>query len=101
MFRTVKSKPINYNELRQMYVGMIKNITCNDIINSKRGTTRGNQLIVYELDNKIIQYHVALNKYTNSCGHNFDDVVVKRFNINQSETLPTTDDNDILFLDDV
>ena len=40
LFRTKKSKPTTHGELMKLYIGIIKHITCNDLIGSKQNRKR-------------------------------------------------------------
>jgi hypothetical protein len=84
LFRTQKKKPNNYKELKKLYVGIIKSITCNDIITSKRNKKRtgGNRdENDYKLDVDFIKLHLELNKYKNKNMTGFSTVFIDMFNI--------------------
>jgi hypothetical protein len=84
LFRSQKAKPTTYEELKQMYVGIIKSITCNEIINTSRNKSRTKSntkrdTTEYKLNNELIQYHIKLNKHNNKHGRNFHDAFVEMF----------------------
>ena len=84
MFRASKQKPTTYKELKKLYVGIIKNITCADIISSKQiGKSKDGKRkdYAYTLDSSLIEYHLELNKYMNRNALHFHTAFVERFGI--------------------
>jgi hypothetical protein len=75
LFRSVKQKPKNYNELRKMYIGIIKSITINEIIISKRINERTDKRGEYEhkLNKELIKKHLDLNQLKNKTGSGFHE----------------------------
>jgi hypothetical protein len=76
LFRSVKQKPTNYSELRQLYIGIIKNITVNDIVESKRinGRAEGKRgEYRYTLNKDLINKHLELNQIKNKDSHGFHE----------------------------
>jgi len=76
LFRSVKEKPTNYNELRKMYITIIKNITVNDIVISKRIHERAEGKrgeYEYSLNKKLIKQHLELNNLKNKGSLGFHD----------------------------
>jgi hypothetical protein len=84
VFKTQKSKPTNYKELKKLYVGIIKSITFNEIktrkrVNVRSGGRRGEYDYIIDVD--LIKYPLELNKYKNKNCHGFSSVYVDMFNI--------------------
>ena len=75
LFRSVKQKPKNYNELRKLYIGIIKSITINEIIISKRINERTDKRGEYEhkLNKELIKKHLDLNQLKNKTGSGFHE----------------------------
>ena len=100
LFRTSKSKPTTYYELRKMYVGIIKHMTCNELVTAKQNKKRlegKRDAIEYTLNKELIEYHLELNKYMNGkkCFH---DKFIEMFNIdvqvmNDSDKVEFINDN--------
>lgn len=60
LFRTAKKKPTTFQELRQLYVAIIKHSTCSDIIISKQCSNGERRKQYNNCSNKeLIQLHVA------------------------------------------
>jgi ferredoxin-fold anticodon binding domain-containing protein len=97
LFRTQKKKPTDYKELKKLYVGIIKSITRNEIITSKRNKKRtgGNRdENDYKIDNDFIIKHLELNKYKNKNMTGFSKVFIEMFNIDVTPT--ETQDTDFI-----
>jgi len=66
LFKTEKRKPTNYHELKKMYVGMIKSVSCNKLIGAtrikKRSSGKRDQYD-HSLNMELIQDHLTLNHY--------------------------------------
>jgi hypothetical protein len=80
LFRTKKSKPTTHGELMKLYVGIIKNITCNDIIGSKQNRKRTGgrrNEIDYQLNIDLIKLHLELNRYSNRTGKDFNPDIME------------------------
>ena len=93
VFRTTKTKPSNSDELRKLYISIIKNITNNNIITTTRINTRKEGKrgqYTYSLNKELIIRYLELNKFTNPQSKQFMSVFVKE----------AVDDN-IEFIDDV
>ena len=78
LFRSVKQKPTNFNDLKKMYVGIIKNITVNELIVSKRNHERTDGKrgeYEYSLNKDLIKRHLDLNKLKNRDSLGFHDAL--------------------------
>ncbi|MDD4838829.1 MAG: hypothetical protein PHX99_06470 [Synergistaceae bacterium] len=81
IFRISKSKPKNYYELIIMIVGMIKHITCPNMIISTQKKIKNKYYNMYNFDIEYIKFHLILNLYSN-CDHNyFYHSIIKMCNI--------------------
>lgn len=84
VFRITRDKPKTYNELRSIYISMIRNITTGDLLKSERIKSRKEgkrDFMTYNLDNDYIQYHLELNKFYNTDCTHFHDSFVTKYNI--------------------
>ena len=80
VFRTTKAKPTNKDELRKLYISIIKNITNNEIVITKRINTRKEGKrgqYTYFLNNELINRYIELNKFTNLHSKHFMNGFVK------------------------
>jgi len=78
LFRSAKQKPTNYGDLRKMYVGIIKNITVNDIVVSKRVNERKEgkrREYVYSVNKELLKQHLELNNLKNKTSVGFHDAL--------------------------
>lgn len=78
-FRNTKQQPKTYDELRSIYVSMIKHITTNDIIESKQSKSRKDNMRdkrVYTLNNEMIKYHLDLSNYNNPNNLNYHEDII-------------------------
>ena len=86
IFRISKPKPKDYEELRKIYVTMIKHVTSNDLIKSfqsKQKETRDER--IYKINNEFIQFHLKLNNFSNIYNRNFHDEIKNKFEIIETE----------------
>jgi hypothetical protein len=84
VFRITRDKPKTYNELRSIYISMIRNITTGDLLKSERIKSRKEgkrDFMTYNLDNDYIQHHLELNKFYNTDCTHFHDSFVTKYNI--------------------
>ena len=82
IFRITREKPTNYSQLRGVYISMVRNISNNDLLKSERSMKKENRKqTLYNIDDDYIQYHLDLNKYTNTACTNFHDSFVTKYNI--------------------
>lgn len=82
IFRITKNKPKNNNELKKIYVGMLKNIFGSlNIIKSDRLQIKNKREYVYSFDNELINklFNVAFKGNNNS----FDDALLKSVDISK------------------
>jgi hypothetical protein len=82
VFRITRDKPKTYNELRSIYISMIRNITTGDLITGKQSMKKETRKqMLYSIDEKTIQHHLELNKFYNTDCTHFDDSFVTKYNI--------------------
>lgn len=84
IFRISKEKPKNHYELIIMIVGMIKHITCSNMITNTRFNFNKIKYLYYEFDNKFIKYHLVLNSYANNDDFYFHQYVTNLLDINNN-----------------
>lgn len=105
VFRTTKERPTKTQDFKSLYISMIKNITCNEIISIIDGTTRKDRTRKYTLNVDLIKKHLKLNKFKNRTCTGFHETFIKQFDIQPDiNDIKTTSnlnylDND-LFIDD-
>jgi hypothetical protein len=104
-FRITRQKPKTKNELFQMYIAIIKNITCPELIISTRKTNNeGKKYMSYQLNFELIKYHIKLNLYSNKYLTNYDETILKMLNIEKPQrtiiNVKKIINNDEIFLDD-
>ena len=93
VFRTTKAKPTDKDELRKLYISIIKNITNNEIVITKRVNTRKEGKrgqYTYSLNHELINRYIELNKFTNLQSKHFINSCVEEV-IN----------DDVEFVDDI
>ena len=106
VFRSKKEKPTNHKQLKQIYVGLIKNITSHDIISSKQLSTKAqrNQR-VYSINEELIQEHLKLYKRYMPTMENIKPCFLKMFDIEVDEVEEEMEfideDDDDEYVDDV
>jgi len=82
VFRITREKPTNYSQLRGVYISMVRNISNNDLVKSERSMKKETRKqTLYSIDDDYIQYHLDLNKYTNTACTHFHDEFVTKYNI--------------------
>jgi hypothetical protein len=81
-FRITRQKPKTKHEVFQMYISIIKNITCPEIIITTRKTNNeGQKYMSYKLNIDLIKHHIKLNLYSNKYLTNYDETILKMLNI--------------------
>ena len=66
---------------------MVRNISNNDLIKSERSMKKETRKqTLYSIDDDYIQYHLDLNKYTNTACTHFHDEFVTKYNIPVAKT---------------
>lgn len=81
VFRISKKKPSNFYELIIAIVGMIKNITCNEIIKQKKFNIDKKQFIYYTFNFDIFCYHLELHSFSNPKYEHISEVIIGLLNI--------------------
>ena len=87
-----KTNPTNINELKQVYVLMIKHMTNTNIISSKRSSTRKNRIYNYFVDDKFIKYHIELNGFSNKYHERYHEHFINKYELitkKHDETIKT------------
>lgn len=88
-----KKDPQNWYELKQLFVSIIKNITCSEYINAERlKTKKDRDIISYSINNDFLEFHFNLLKFRNIELNNFNNIYQKIFNINDIDFID--DEND-------
>jgi len=80
IFRSEKEKPKTYDDLKKIYVGLIKNITGNKLIELKRETKKneeGKKNYNYSVNKKVLDYHLNLYLHKNKNHNNLDSNIFK------------------------
>jgi len=71
-----RKKPTNKQELLKLIVSLIRNITCNDIINSpEREQIKYKQYNKYSINYDLIKFHLELYKYRDSSIMDFHEKI--------------------------
>lgn len=97
-FRNTKDKPSTYDQLRSVYVNMIRHILPSNLIQSHRSKKKENRdKQCYTLNKKLLQYHLELNQYMNPNRVNFHNDIVDMFDI---KVVPITDAKYEIFIND-
>jgi hypothetical protein len=92
VFRTSIKQPTKWNDIKKLYIHIIKNITTHDIIKTERITKDNNRRYKYELNKDIIAECVELNKYNSRFnGENFIEWIQAEYNMKNKEE-PTIND---------
>jgi hypothetical protein len=81
MFRCTKSKPKTMKDFKTLYVGLVKHLAGGIIKTIQKGKKK---VTIYEMNNKLIEYHLELSKWGN-WHNNFHDEFTKRFSIVENE----------------
>jgi hypothetical protein len=85
IFRITQKKPENYNELKKIYISMLRNITSNNLITSSQGTKKENRNErYYKFNDDIIKYHLELNKYINPDRLHFQEYFKNKYDIHET-----------------
>ena len=99
VFRIIRKKPSNNDDLFKLYVSMLRNIMTSDIVVSKKGTTRKSQKITYTLNKDLIKFHIQLNMYANPYLRNFEDDLLTYVGV-EKPIPPKIIQKDDLFIDE-
>ena len=78
LFRSEKEKPETYDDLKKIYAGLVKNITGNKLIETKRETKKdkdGKQNYNYSVNKKVLDYHLNLDLNKNKNHINLDSKI--------------------------
>ena len=69
LFRTKRPKPTTKQDLKQIYITMVKQVAGINIVKTKRSTkineATGKKDTNYLLDTDVIRHHLQLNKFKN------------------------------------
>jgi len=78
--KTEKSIPKNIDDVKKLYVSLLKNITSSDFIKAEY-TDKTKKNRAYNLNIDLIKLHVKTDKYINPTLKNYDDSKLNFFNI--------------------
>ena len=82
VFRITREKPTNYSQLRGVYISMVRNISNNDLITCTQSMKKEKRKqMIYSIDDDYIQYHLDLNKYTNTECKHYHELFTTKYNI--------------------
>lgn len=94
IFRITQKKPENYNELKKIYISMLRNVTNNNLITSSQGTKKEDRNErYYKFNDDVILYHLELNKYSNPERRHFQEYFKNKYDIEEPK-YNFIDDND-------
>ena len=94
-FRVKRGKPASRDEIKQLFVSIVKTTTCKDIIKSTQGkSSKDRDKTVYHLNENLLKHHLELNGFKNKTRRGFAPEVVEKFGLEAAAE--ETDD----FLDD-
>lgn len=108
VFRLTVDKPTSLYKCKQLYINLIKHISYNGIINAERTTQKdcdGKRIYNYSLNNDVIQTCLELDLHRNKHAKNFDENMVKQYNIiskrkkEQIQEIERNNINEDLFID--
>ena len=74
LFKSKRRKPTTKQELKCIYISMLKHIAGVDIIKSRKETTYNSdnrREMIYTLSHDTIRHHLMLNQYKNPDGKDF------------------------------
>ena len=101
IFRITQKKPTNYNELKKIYISMLRNVTNNNLITSTQGTKKEDRNErYYKINDDVIKYHLELNKYNNPERRHFQEYFKEKYDIEEPK-INFIDDNDNFKLDEL
>jgi hypothetical protein len=101
IFRITQKKPENYNELKKIYISMIRNITSNNLITSTQGTKKEDRNErYYKFNDDVIKYHLELNKYNNPDRLHFQEYFKNKYDIEEPK-INFIDDTENFKIDDL
>lgn len=86
IFRITQKKPENYNELKKIYISMLRNVTNNNLITSSQGTKKEDRNErYYKFNDDVILYHLELNKYNNPDKKHFQEYFKNKYDIEETK----------------
>jgi len=86
IFRISQKKPETYEQLKRIYISMLRNITNNNLIQSKQGTKKEERNVrYYNINEDVIKYHLKLNEYSNPDKKHFNDFFKKKYDIEEAK----------------
>ncbi len=85
-FRVSRAKPATYNEVKQLFVSVVRASSCKYLIKSKQGKTKKDRdVTVYTLNEALLKYHLELSGFKNKSCRGFSQEVVDKFGLSQVE----------------
>jgi len=103
VFRTSKKAPTNFKELMKLYAGMIRHVSGNDLIVSKKLNTKTQRdAYIYILNEAVRDMHLELNSYKNMRMNDFinDELVAQFFKVCENPNVYLGDESDEDDIDD-
>lgn len=86
IFRITQKKPENYNELKKIYISMLRNVTNNNLITSSQRTKKEDRNErYYKFNDDVILYHLELNKYNNPDKKHFQEYFKNKYDIEETK----------------
>ena len=97
-FQSTKKKPNTPADVMKLYVAMVKHITSNTMVTSKRlKTKKDRDTTAYKLNEGLLKTHLELNTYKNNRRTDFHDIVKERCGVEETPVESKVIDH---FLDD-
>jgi len=81
IFRITKEKPKNMYEMIIQIVGMIKNITCPNLIVAKRIRLKNDRFYLYDFNYDYITHHLELDNFSNTNNSHFHEKIYSLFKV--------------------
>ena len=84
-FQSTKKKPKTPADVMKLYVAMVKHITSNSVVTSKKlKTKKDRDATTYTLNEGLIETHLELNAYKNKKRTDFHVIAKERFGITET-----------------
>lgn len=79
---------------------MLRNITNNNLIQSKQGTKKEERNVrYYNINEDVIKYHLKLNEYSNPDKKHFNDFFKKKYDIEEAKIKFIDDEENFIDFD--
>jgi hypothetical protein len=81
-FDLQRGNPSDWNDFNKLYVKLIRTMSCNNIIISKKFKTKVDRdKIIYFINDKLIQQHINLHKYKKNYLDSFLDDIINKYDL--------------------